>query len=178
MLNNLLSVFSSYRKTTLKKELISFLKDVISQINEISQNPDPLDSIISLFNLMSVYYDNIDYFNKYSKILSEEDLSLIKNKIINLGRSDLGMNRTSEKEFVTKYNVFLGNVFGLVTKPISEWENNKNDKKGCWGWSTIYGIDSNNLNPYDVVCLQAKYYVENNISNLTEVLQYIISKLS
>lgn len=177
MLNNLLSIFPSVKKATLKKELISFLKDVVCKLEEINRIKDPLDRIIDFFQLMSIYHDLVDELDKYNKLLSEKELSILKNKIINVGRSDSGMNRTSKGEVVSENNVWLGNIYGLFTFPISSWKENKNSQKGCWGFNYILGIESDRLNPYDVVSLQAKYYVENNVLHLKEVFKYIISEL-
>lgn len=176
MLKNFLSVFPSVQKN-LKKELVSFLQDVITQLNEILLISDPLDRIVTFFNLISVYHDLNYELDKYDKILSEEDLSLLKWKIAQMGRSYSGMNRTSKGDLVTEYNVWLGNGYTLLIKPISEWKKSKDSQKGCGGSSYIYGIESDRLNSYDIVSLQAKYYVESNILNLKKFFQYIIAKL-
>jgi len=94
-----------------------------------------------------------------------------------MGRCSSGMNRTSKGEIVTEHNVWLGNVYGLVTKPISEWEKSKESQPGCWGFEYIYGVKSEQLNPYNVVCLQAKNYVTDNTLLLVQICTDIIDNL-
>lgn len=81
----------------------------------------------------------------------------------NLGPNEFGMFRTEYIPTMTSDEVFLGNVFGLFTFSISEWEK---DHTTLFG-SNNYGISSNDTN-YEVVLRQYKNLLKSNIESIVK----------
>lgn len=77
--------------------------------------PDFLDAISKSDSLMGLYAIHKDLWGTGFKNL-------------NLGPDEYGMFRTKDISTMTPDEVFLGNIFGLWTFTISEWEEHKKDK--------------------------------------------------
>lgn len=71
----------------------------------------------------------------YEKLLPI--VHLLNNHFWKAGRDLYGWNRTKPGEEVTPDNVFLGNVYGLFTKPVSFWFAAKDDPKAGAGLTSF-----------------------------------------
>jgi len=102
-------------------------------------------------------------------------LTALQIRFRNAGRDEYGMNRTKKGEVVTTNKVFLGNIYGLFTLPISDWDKCKHERKGLWKGGNWDGHpDVENRNAYDVVSMQAQRFMRSHVSpmvNLIESLQ-------
>lgn len=76
----------------------------------------------------------------------------------NIGPCPYGVFRTLDIPSMTPDQVYLGGIWGLVTKPIPFWEARKEDKYGCNG----FGIDEN-LSLYEMMLNQYKGLLCSNI---------------
>ncbi len=77
---------------------------------------------------------------------------------VNIGPCPYGVFRTLDIPSMTPDQIYLGGIWGLVTKPISFWEEHKEDKYGCNG----FGIDEN-LSLYGMIVDQYKKLLSSNI---------------
>ena len=76
----------------------------------------------------------------------------------NIGPCPYGVFRTLDIPSMTPDQIYLGGIWGLVTKPIPFWEKRKEDKYGCNG----FGIDEN-LSLYKMIVDQYKKLLSSNI---------------
>lgn len=77
---------------------------------------------------------------------------------VNIGPCPYGVFRTPDILSMTPDQIYLGGIWGLVTKPVSFWEERKEDNYGCNG----FGIDEN-LNLYEMIVDQYKKLLSSNI---------------
>lgn len=85
----------------------------------------------------------------------------------NIGPCPYGMFRTSDIPTMTPNEVYLGGIWGLVTKPIPFWEEHKDESYGCNG----FGLDEN-ISLYTLIVNQYKNLLLSNI----EVIYYNAQK--
>ena len=76
----------------------------------------------------------------------------------NIGPCPYGVFRTLDIPSMTPDQIYLGGIWGLVTKPVSFWEEHKEDKYGCNG----FGIDEN-LSLYEMIVDQYRELLSSNI---------------
>ena len=76
----------------------------------------------------------------------------------NIGPCPYGIFRTSDIPTMTPDEVYLGGIWGLLTKPIPFWEEHKDEPYGCNG----FGIDKNN-SLYAMIVNQYKSLLLSNI---------------
>ena len=90
---------------------------------------DPLLRIAPFFNIVSKWHDR-DGFGEAVRQLRQDGpkyqgylvyLDTLQKHFANAGRCEYGWNRTKPGEQVTADRVFLGDIFGLFTKPVSYW---------------------------------------------------------
>lgn len=77
---------------------------------------------------------------------------------VNIGSCPYGIFRALDIPSMTPDQVYLGGIYGIVTKPISFWEKHKKDKYGCNG----FGIDENR-SLYEMILCQYKRLLSTNI---------------
>ena len=81
----------------------------------------------------------------------------------NIGPNEYGMFRTKDIATMKPEEVFLGNIYGLWTIPVTEWENQKN---------AIYGVNGFGINPgttvYELVLYQYKDMLRSNLKVIAE----------
>ena len=80
----------------------------------------------------------------------------------NLGPNEYGMFRTKDIAQMQPEEVYLGNIFGLWTYTIPEWEKNGHS----WIGFNDYGIVSTTTT-YEVVVNQYKRFLKNNVESIT-----------
>lgn len=105
------------------------------ELKRINAMDNKVESIVCLFKVISPIQD-ADGFKQEISVLKKRNrrgklnvkiaaLETIQVHIYNAGRSEFGINRTAKGEEVTTEKVFLGNVFGIWTKPAVYWLDNK-----------------------------------------------------
>lgn len=76
----------------------------------------------------------------------------------NIGPDDCGMFRTEDILQMKPEEVFLGDIYGLWTFAIPEWENNRN---------AIYGQNGFGVNPgtrtYELILQQYRHHLQSNL---------------
>ena len=128
-----------------KKDIIEMLEDqdfqklriILVRSKSSDFNVNALDDIITFFNIVSKWHDRglEDIIERIERTNYGQHDCLIKNLqalnacFIRYGRCEYGWNRTKFGERVTKDNVFLGDINGLFTNPISFWEKSPNQAK-------------------------------------------------
>lgn len=174
------SILRSSPKKQLKK-LVPELMELSNELQRVQRasESDPLCAIVPFFDQVSRWHDRsseirdlIKDFKKgnwgqYTPLI--EALELLQNHFVNAGRDKSGWNRTQKGETVTEDRVFLGNIYGLFTHPVSFWKQRKDKKKGGWGFS---GME--HLNSYDVVSQQASRFMLSHIGFMLRIIQILI----
>ncbi len=138
----------------------------------------PMDAIVDFFNIVSQWHDRQQEIGQIILALQEvnhgqyeeliNQLQLLRKHICNAGRDPYGWNRTEKSEVVTEDKVFLGNIFGLFTHPVSKWKQGQDVPKGGWGFS---GME--HLNPYDVTSDQALTFLRGHIQAMCDILDWL-----
>ena len=114
---------------------LNFLK---KEIEEILKMDNKVEAIIRLFNVISPLEDKGGFSQTISKLQKKNygqldqiisALEVLQLHFKNAGRSEYGFNRTKVVEEVTSAKVFLGDVFGIWTKPASYWLANQEECK-------------------------------------------------
>jgi len=164
------------------KKKLAMIMPELQQLRETheqtSKSNDPLTAIVYFFDAVSKWYDregvydiiktfsSVNYNHRYDHIL--DNLRTLQAHFINAGRDEYGWNRTSKGQTVTEDDVFLGNIYGLWTFPVSHWKKAKNDRKGGWGFS---GME--NLSVYDVISQQAKNFITSHARPMIQAINYL-----
>ena len=81
----------------------------------------------------------------------------------NIGPCPYGVFRTLDIPSMTPDQIYLGGIWGLVTKPVSFWEERKEDKYGCNG----FNIDEN-ISLYKIILDQYKNILTSNIKYMMQ----------
>ncbi len=137
------------------ERLISLAAIFIQEIGDVEftyGNPDS----VKVSGLTSLF----DVFNMHKKVWSEG----FQNS--NIGPDKYGMFRTENIEEMVPQEVFLGDIYGLFTKPIPFWEEFKNEGKKGGGY-LIYEY----LTVYQIVLMQYKHILTNNIENIKKMAE-------
>lgn len=176
------AIISSPKKDLRKVEpqLISLEKEM----EEIKKMPNKVEAIVRLFQVISPIQDknNFSYLikklNKRNYGQLDEVVKAFGGILVQLekaGRDSDGMNRTKKGEAVTSSNVFLGDVYGIWTKPASYWlqdqEKFKNEDSGV---SPKPGCDREFISVwYCINDYQARNFVESHTSGMLEKISII-----
>lgn len=149
------------------------LRKSLKVLDRITRSGDQLSSIVGFFNVVSIWHDRgfddlitaleaINRGGKYSGIILDlQTLSAHCQR----ARDPFGWNRTTKGQVVTDDNVFLGNVYGLFTKTVAYWRQQKDAPKGGWGYPKM-----EHLNAYDVVCRQAGEFLDAHCKPMIVIL--------
>lgn len=117
-------------KKTLKRIQPRIL-NLEQEIRTIGAMENKVEAIVRLFQIISPLEDE-GGFNKEIGALKKRNwrgrfntqiqaLEVLQRHITNAGRDLYGLNRTVKGEEITPEKVFLGDVFGLWTKPAAHW---------------------------------------------------------
>ena len=122
-----------------KEGLISIVMDLNGIINNISTE-NCYGMVVKFFGLTSTLEDNLfeigDLPMKGKKVFgvksaarkkAEADRAFFIKEVKKAGRNLDGINRTEPQEPPTKYNIYFGNIDGIKTLPVVEFENCKDD---------------------------------------------------
>lgn len=139
--------------TRLENQLLLVIKET---------QKDAFKGIVEFFNITSPWHDSglgdiIAAFREvndgqYDSIIKE--LATLDDQFARAGRYRFGTNRTGPGEIVTAEDVWLGNIYGLFTLPVSEWSEHRRDDTFEWNGHTV--------NVYDAIAKQARDYVMNH----------------
>lgn len=150
------------------------LRQLRYDLGLIAESGDTPDAIVHFFSMVSMWHDRglndviaeferVNY-GQFDAVL--EKLRALQGYFVNAGRDDCGWNRTKRGEMVTPDKVFLGNIYGLFTQPVSFWRQRKDEPKGGWGFSPRM----EHLNAYDVVSQQARQFMTSYIGPICEIV--------
>lgn len=163
------------------EEKLVELKPKLTELRElvemISGSSSYLSNLVIFFDAMGRWQDqgleelifafeDVNY-GQYDHLLKQ--IRILDAHFENAGRSMGGMNRTSFGETVTEDRVFLGNIFGLHTKPISYWVTKKDEEKGGW-----LSPQMDHQNAFDVVSEQARRFVRSHTVPMKKILDELL----
>lgn len=116
-------------------ELQPKLNELEEKLKEVDAMDNKVEGIVKLFKLISPIQDAGGYRQEIERLQKRnrkgrfdkeiEALQILQRHFHNAGRSEYGLNRTTNGEEVTAEKVFLGNVFGLWTKTAAYWMSEK-----------------------------------------------------
>lgn len=164
------------------EEKLVELKPKLTKLRElvemISGSSSHLSNLVIFFDEMAGWQDQgleelifafeeVNY-GQYDHLLKQ--IRALDAHFENAGRDMSGMNRTSFGETVTEDRVFLGNIFGLHTKPISYWMTKKNEEKGGW-----MSPQMDHLNAFDVVSEQARRFMRWHTEPMKKILDDLLA---
>lgn len=120
------------------KKIENDLNSLQKEILEISKMDNKIEAIIQLFKVISPIQDKGGFsqtictlqgknYGQLDQIISALEALQIHFK--KAGRSEYGINRTKFGEEVTSKKVFLGDVFGILTKSAFYWLANQEEYK-------------------------------------------------
>ena len=180
-----MKLFVAFKDRKLKRfsRLLSDFVDFHSKLVDIKMNivsHDPLDALVCFFDESSRWEDrglenmltSVDARCRQRHDVFFRSLETLQGHIACAGRTRFGWNRTKVGEVVTPEQVFLGNVYGLFTKPVSFWKQRKGEEKGGWGFP---GMEY--LNAYDVVASQSTGFLMVHLDSMISSLSVIIEEL-
>lgn len=141
---------------------------------------EPLDALVYFFDETSRWSDrdlddlfaSVGVQCRQQHLAFFHSLDILQSHIACAGRTKFGWNRTEIGEVVTPENIFLGDVFGLFTHPVSFWKKRKCEEKGGWGFPRM-----EHLNSYDVVANQSLVFLKAHIDSMIDALDVLIEKL-
>ena len=134
------------------KRLIDSVPSFIKVIGAVSFTPDNPDSI-----QVSGVQTLTELFRIHKRMLAEGFVSPA------IEPSSYGLVRAKSVEEMTLDNVFLGNIYGLCTKPISYWETCRTEEKSGGGFE-IYSY----LTVYQIMLMQYKNYLSSAVKFASE----------
>lgn len=157
------------------KALMPELKELRSNLLKSRAAKEWVEEIVYFFDYVSKWHDRESELKDLVTALKDvnygqfteitDKLDTLQAHFINAGRQRFGMNRTKKDETVTADKVFLGNVFGLFTKPVSFWRQKKDEPKGGWGFANM-----EYLNSYDVISRQAGAFMSSHIDPMVSII--------
>lgn len=159
-------VFSFKRDLKEVKRIVKEIEDAVKPFIGIHNG---IETITKFFNAIAPIYDRDPlepFVFKFKQINNKtvQDtariIEVIRDHYLNAGRDEYGLNRTKKGQTVYDDYIFLGDIYGLFTKPVSFWKTCKDDKKGGWGFSSK---ELENMNAYDVVSLQARSFIDSHL---------------
>ncbi|MBS3166744.1 hypothetical protein J4403_00870 [Candidatus Woesearchaeota archaeon] len=134
-----------------------------------SRKPEPFVGLLELFQITSPLQDLINQVGPLLNKKQGRKLEFVIREIRKAGRCEYGINRTRPGQDVTPDKVFLGDIYGLFTLPMTKWIED--------GWnhpaktSTYCGQDLN-FNP---IYEQAKSFF-NSYAFLPKAMEEAISQ--
>ena len=122
------------KKAVTKLGLMESLEKLKKDLQKLGPAPtgrDIYDYGVNFFNIIASFQDDNAIDIEMFKDTTEEakDLAL---HISNAGRQEYGVVRAARGEPVTLYNLYLGNIYGLWTKPAVYWKENPEKIIECW----------------------------------------------
>ena len=97
------------------------LKKDLQALGPIPSGKEVYNYGVKFFNIIASFQDNYAVEAEMFKDTNEETRILVKH-INNAGRDLYGIVRAKRGEPVTLHNLYLGNIYGLVTYPAAFWQ--------------------------------------------------------
>ena len=154
-----------------RKSLRALMPELLILHEELGRTSSlpPLDGIVKFFGLVSPWHDRglgeliaeFDSVNKSKYVTMANLLGELNLHFVSAGRSRYGWNRTEKGETVTPEKVFLGDVYGLFTHPVSYWKKKKDERRDAWKGS-LWETKLAGMNSYDVVSRQATSFMQSH----------------
>jgi len=160
----------------LLNELPSLRRDLVNIRSAIRD--EPLTALVRFFNVISPWYDR--ELNQFVDDLHDvkdarfdfflTPLTVLVKHFYSAGRNQYGWNRTAIGQLVTDNDVYIGNIHGLWTHPVSAWKSVKNEPKGSWGFSDEY---FRTRNAYDVIADAATDFMSAHIDSMINLIDVL-----
>lgn len=180
-------VFKSKRQKTeeaareklgsIKTELLVLKKTLEAIAN--TRSSDHLGCLHVFFSTVSPWHDRglddiitaFEEADKHSGLHSDIifKLVLLNMHFENAGRCMSRMNRTKPGEHVSIDKIFLGDIYGLHTKPLTFWFGRRNEPRDEWK-GTIYGEALAGMNAFDVVSEQARRFMNTHVGPMIKLI--------
>lgn len=126
------NLFNSSKRTI--KNIQPELQSLEEEIKKIDAMDNKIEAIVRLFQIISPIQDAGGFSQEISILESKKvkssqikALKALQKYFCTSGRAIFGMNRTAVGEKVTAEKVFLGNIFGIFTKPAAYWLSKKSE---------------------------------------------------
>jgi len=112
------------------------LSNLEKSLTEIQGTSNKVEAIVKLFQIISPIQDAGGFSALISKLQKKnrkkfatklQALEILQKHFENAGRCESGFNRTKTGEEVTSSKVYLGDVYGIWTKPASYWLNHQQE---------------------------------------------------
>ena len=141
---------------------------------------DPLNDIVLLYSEISTWHDrDLNYIiqacEKANVNGSFTDIILglkrLQGYFKRYGRASYSTNRARPYEKVTHDDIYLGNVFGITTKPVSYF---RLQKDGLSEELKGYGI-SEKVDAYAIVEKQARKIIDTRANLLIDIINTLLS---
>ncbi len=141
-----------FKKWTAKRKLKAEMPELLEfkeRLDLFEKTADPVREIVNFFDYISIWQDCggveelIEFFRRAKDKQTLQVLKTLQKHIEECGRQPYGMNRTKKGQRVTQHNVYLGNVSGIWTFPVSEFitskdkDNEKDPRTGLTVHETI-----------------------------------------
>jgi hypothetical protein len=160
-------------------QLQSGLRTLVEQLEDVLEivEVDPLSALVQFFNITSVWHDRrlkieIEHLVRARAKDKKHDSIILKlvtldQQFVATGRDQYGWNRTKIGEIATDENVWIGNIYGMPTKPISYWRQ-LDPNEPADSWFETY------KNPHGAVTAQARKFITNHIPVMIERARELI----
>lgn len=179
---NLLKRINDWRRNP-KQKAVSLIPQLLQLRDQLVTNDArPLYGIVQFFNEVSVWHDRSDEISEIIIALQEvnygqhseliQKLETLRKHFQNAGRDCYGLNRTEKGEIVTADKVFLGDIYGLFTHPVSYWMGTKDEPKNLWAGG-MWGDTLKGKNSYDVTSEQARGFISSHIKPMCETIDWL-----
>ncbi len=115
------------------KALDSFIQKINKEIQKIENTSNKVQALVTYYQLLETI-ENTDHLGKtYLERLEKRNffglnkkkIQIIKSFFKNNTHDNYGVNRSKSGQKVTANDIYLGNTFGIWTKPASFWLSNK-----------------------------------------------------
>ena len=163
-----------------RREYQEFVKKLTEFQEELARIKGlrPLDGIVPFFRATSPWFDNrvevanieeilrpVNYDGRWDSAI--DWLRLFAKDIRMAGREKYGWNRTDPGQEVTEDNVFLGDVYGLWTFSVRDWQKTENNPPQS---NAHFKVPVRN---YDVISAQAKGFMDYYTESMTRAISML-----
>lgn len=160
------------------------LRQILIEV-ERQMSGNTLDTLVRFFNLISLWHDRglerivaeLRDFEKYAVLI--RTLETLALHFRNAGRDQYGWNRTGRGETVTADKVFLGNIFGLWTKTVADWQALSKDEP-VWRLRNDgnWHAGGEGLSTREVIERQARVFMRNHIRPMVGLIDELVGTVN
>src|SRR3989344_4054749 len=132
--------------------LVPEFRSLREDLERATKTQNPLHEIVRFFDAVSRWHDReaeisgviqgfVDVnYGQHDRTIRELHAFMVH--CVRAGRDAYGWNRTKWGQQVTSDVVFLGNIYGLFTHPVSFWQTQRCGKKGGWGFPEMEHLNA------------------------------------